>query len=79
MDNYILRAVLVLFGLLLTFVGILAPISPQEYRKRKRVWLFVIGIGLLMVFISIIYPVLVPEPASAETTRESATAFLRSY
>jgi hypothetical protein len=54
------------------------PISPEEYRKRKRIWIIVIGIGLLMVVISIIYPVMVPEPAGEDTPRESATSFFQS-
>jgi hypothetical protein len=64
---YYIRAFLVLFGLLLAFTGVLAPISPEAYRKRLRLWLIVIGLGLIMVVLSVIYPSLVPQPPVEET------------
>jgi uncharacterized membrane protein len=56
-----MRAFLVLFGLLLMFIGVLAPISRNEYKKRLKLWLAVIGIGLILVVLSIVYPSLMPK------------------
>jgi len=66
MDFYI-RAFLVLLGLLLTLVGVLAPLFYDDYRTRLRLWLAVIGIGLMLVILSIVYPSLVSKPTSEET------------
>ena len=71
MTEFSIRAMLVLFGLLLMFIGVLAPISHEEYKKRLRLWLVVIGIGLVLVVLSIVYPSLMPKTPSEEIPESS--------
>jgi len=69
MDFYI-RAFLVLVGLLLTFIGVLAPLFYEDYKRRLKLWLVVIVIGLILVVLSIVYPSLVSKSPAEETPVE---------